>query len=512
VVEVSLEHRLIGGESIAVGHRNMEDLRVGDRVIAQNPEVSQDQRNSFVEPDWSTWLKLTLEMPKQDGQILHIEMIRPEKWFLERCNFVVEPKELPKLELEEVVKDNSSLAPTLAKLQHAELPIRSTALEGPQKNKKLVAEFSEMPELKPASVLNQIREVIPQVDLLESQVEKDQVAFGISDSWKERLARSKQFAKDLGLSFVGMAIELDLPEMGAMGIAAVKNIEPCSEIENSSGNVVTSTFRHPPSTIVLDVAFEGETDLIGVTTNHPFWSVEEQAFVPIGEMEVGDLVQTFNGDTKRIESKLPRPGPESVYNIEVWGEHVYFVGERGWLAHNMCPSEILRRGAANFDELNVAIDAIADQIKNLRGVQAVLTFRGIARDFINASPMVRTALNGGVNPLTPTQAGDIAQSLGLSPSLVQKLRNVPRGIHAEVGALLRAAQSGEIIGRDLDAILVVTGGIEVCGGCRNLIPDLARELGVTKLTIIDTAKEATVTLFGPELLDSSGRTLRQALP
>ena len=59
--------------------------------------------------------------------------------------------------------------------------------------------------------------------------------------------------------------------------------------------------------------------------------MEEQAFVPIGQMEVGDLVQTFQGDTKRIDSKLPRPGPESVYNVEVWGSmSTSWANRAGW--------------------------------------------------------------------------------------------------------------------------------------------------------------------------------------
>ena len=95
--------------------------------------------------------------------------------------------------------------------------------------------------------------------------------------------------------------------------------------------------------------------------------------------------------------------------------------------------------------------------------------------------------------------------------MVQKLRDVLLGIHAEVGALLRAAQSGDIIGRNLDAILVVTGGIDVCSGCRNRIPELAAELGLNKITIIDTARRATVDLFGPNFLDANGRSLREIL-
>ncbi|MEZ6094047.1 MAG: polymorphic toxin-type HINT domain-containing protein [Pirellulaceae bacterium] len=74
---------------------------------------------------------------------------------------------------------------------------------------------------------------------------------------------------------------------------------------------------------------------MGVTETHPFWSVRDQAFVPIGKLSVGDEVITLHGEAKRITSILPRPGPaERVYNLEVNGEHTYFVGNQQLLVHN----------------------------------------------------------------------------------------------------------------------------------------------------------------------------------
>jgi len=56
--------------------------------------------------------------------------------------------------------------------------------------------------------------------------------------------------------------------------------------------------------------------------------------VQAGQLDVGERVLTFSGDTKRVVTKLPRPGPQPVYNLEVHAEHVYFVGEDGLLVHN----------------------------------------------------------------------------------------------------------------------------------------------------------------------------------
>ena len=144
-------------------------------------------------------------------------------------------------------------------------------------------------------------------------------------------------AEESGYEVAALTVDMNLPEMGAVGMAVITNIQPCPAIEQAEGEVVTATFAHPPTHQVLDVSFEGEAKPIGVTSNHPFWSADRQCFLPIGEMAVGDRVITYAGATKRIESLLPRPGPETVFNLEVYGEHVYYVGGQGLLVHNEYP-------------------------------------------------------------------------------------------------------------------------------------------------------------------------------
>lgn len=60
----------------------------------------------------------------------------------------------------------------------------------------------------------------------------------------------------------------------------------------------------------------------------------------------GERILLYSGETARIAQKLPRPGPETVYNLEIWGEHVYHVGESGVLVHNSCAVSELQRFAA----------------------------------------------------------------------------------------------------------------------------------------------------------------------
>ena len=140
---------------------------------------------------------------------------------------------------------------------------------------------------------------------------------------------------------------LELPEMGCVGWARVVN-QRTFQYTPGVGNLVTGTFRHI-SDDVIDLTVEGQDKPIGVTNSHPFWSVDREEFVPAGELLQGERLLLFSGDTARVTQKLPRPGPHVVYNIEVFGEHVYQVTLDGVVVHNHCPN--LKVKTNHIDEL-----------------------------------------------------------------------------------------------------------------------------------------------------------------
>ena len=244
-------HRLSNSSTAAsLAFTPIEQIKVGMRVAARNPEVSDSERAGFTDPDPATWRKLTLEMVKSNGGVLDIEMIRPVKW----------------------------------------IEVHGAA--------------------------------------------------------------------------VGKTIELDLPELGAKGPAKVTSIGECPDIIPGLGQVVISTFAHPASHKILNVkigndADDAEAETIGVTANHPFWSVEHNAFIPIGMLKPSAQVLTQSGQTKRIVSVFPRPGPsERVYNFEVLGEHVYYVGKQRTLVHNEYVT-IYRGVSAEHDYFADAVEGVA---------------------------------------------------------------------------------------------------------------------------------------------------------
>ena len=131
---------------------------------------------------------------------------------------------------------------------------------------------------------------------------------------------------------------LELPEMGVVGWATLTNVDENVVVQNGAGNVVTGTFAHIADN-AIDLIVEDQEELIACTDNHPFWSVDRQVFIPAGELIEGERLLLYNGETKRVVQKLPRPGPQVVYNLEIYGEHVYHVTPDGVLVHNACPHE-----------------------------------------------------------------------------------------------------------------------------------------------------------------------------
>jgi hypothetical protein len=320
VASIHSERPALPGSAI-VKTRAIQDIRVGQRVLAKNPEISNlERRARRVEPEFSNWLQLSLEMPKSDGSTLHIEMLRSEEWLRNQLGFVI--GELSSGERQGVSPPSTTPTPDLTP-------------PSPQ-----TENFQPKTEL---ALLSPLRPIYCDIALATVAAEAE------------------------GVELVGLTVDLDLPEMGACGTAIIKGIATTPEIEQGDGRVVTATFRHPPSNTVLDVVFVDEgTNLdrnglpapdtvvapadvivartsqpetssksIGVTDNHLFWSEDRGEFIEIGRMEIGERVRTLFGETKILAQKLPRPGPPAeVYNLEVHEEHVYFVGDDSVLAHN----------------------------------------------------------------------------------------------------------------------------------------------------------------------------------
>ncbi len=154
-----------------------------------------------------------------------------------------------------------------------------------------------------------------------------------------KLALHHDWIKEKGYLVDGV-INLNLPEQGINGpfkITSIRHIlpqkKPTDEDETDEYDYrpVTALFTHE-SNQIYDISFDNG-ELIGVTSQHPIFSVSEGDWRMAGELEIGEKVLTKIGETTVIKSEK-KEGSETVYNLEVKDLHNFLVGEKGIVVHN----------------------------------------------------------------------------------------------------------------------------------------------------------------------------------
>ena len=381
--------------------RPIETIRVGDRVLARNPEVTDAERAARIEPNWAEWYHVSLELPINSDnqaratpkQVMKIELLRPEDWLLERIGYSGQLRE-----------------------EHDRTHERLT--DAPHS----AAALATIPE----------REFF-----LES-------------------ARIANWLNEQGFEVRSKTVELDLLEMGAVGSAVITRIAACPEIKPGAGQVVTATFVHPPATQVLDVRFrpdsfeqavatDGKVDQslpLGVTDNHPFWSVDAQRFVPIGQLNIGQRVVTHQGETKRIASKLARAAPQTVYNLEVYGEQVYFVGVDGLLAHNNCElGQLGEKAAKGWLQRHGYSEIMQFQNRSGHGIDVVARHRDGTLTFFE----VKTSAGArapGLSNAQSDQEGFISKKLEQAARGSAWWRSTPSAVRGQARTILDDLRGG----------------------------------------------------------------------
>lgn len=76
-----------------------------------------------------------------------------------------------------------------------------------------------------------------------------------------------------------------------------------------------------------------QSNALQVTSTHPIWSADRNDWVHAGELRVGERVQTRTGITT-LTAHSAKDTLVTVYNLEVFREHNFFVGHQQMLAHN----------------------------------------------------------------------------------------------------------------------------------------------------------------------------------
>lgn len=124
---------------------------------------------------------------------------------------------------------------------------------------------------------------------------------------------------------------------------SIQDLEPGDQVlahDFETGRVVPRTvlkvYKHfTHAWVDIDLG----TEVITSTQLHRFWAESEHAWIDAVELAPGMTLHLQDGRSAEVQQVTVRElaEPETTYNLEVEGEHNYFVGEDGVLVHNGPP-------------------------------------------------------------------------------------------------------------------------------------------------------------------------------
>jgi hypothetical protein len=156
-----------------------------------------------------------------------------------------------------------------------------------------------------------------------------------------KLALHQDWMRRQGIDSVGQYQYLSLPEQGITGLSQITSIRhllpqkrPVDEdpTDDYGFQPVTGIFVHQSDNVWTLTFDNGDT--VGVTANHPIWSVDAGGWRSAGELRVGEAVLSRKGTTLVSLKVFDTGGRQLVWNIEVREKHNYLVDNKGILVHN----------------------------------------------------------------------------------------------------------------------------------------------------------------------------------
>ncbi len=84
------------------------------------------------------------------------------------------------------------------------------------------------------------------------------------------------------------------------------------------------------------ITLAGCCDAITGTAGHPIFSIDRAAYIDLGDLTPGERVRTADG-WATVEAMSRWRGQQEVYNLEIDGEHRFFVGGSKVESHNAGP-------------------------------------------------------------------------------------------------------------------------------------------------------------------------------
>lgn len=159
---------------------------------------------------------------------------------------------------------------------------------------------------------------------------------GVPDELDIRLLRPGVWVVDRGLE-LGGTTSLSLDELNVSGEAFITSLRAAPALSSGARCPVTGTVRHTSRDVIL-VNLQRGTPL-EVTSHHRFFSADRRDWVPAEGLRRGEHLRARNGVAVVVDVDHTQRPPTEVFNLEVVGEHQYYVGNERVLAHNEYSAE-----------------------------------------------------------------------------------------------------------------------------------------------------------------------------
>ncbi len=155
-------------------------------------------------------------------------------------------------------------------------------------------------------------------------------------SSRVRLLRDETWVQQHGAKH-GERIRFQHPEMRIDGWATVTLVAAIryEDLPVGPGKLVTAWFEHRVGKVyeLRTVTADGMEESLFGTPTHPFGSQDSHDWVPLSELKGGEQLFGFKRSVA-VLTVADTGRTETVYNIEVDGDHCYRVGQQGVLVHN----------------------------------------------------------------------------------------------------------------------------------------------------------------------------------
>ena len=239
---------------------------------------------------------------------------------------------------------------------------------------------------------------------------------GIVDA---ELIRPRSWIQSVGIE-AGKLLPMNLEELQVRGTGLVTSIDDCPTISQGEGNVVTARFLTRQVDIIVRAEIrspEGTIEVLEGTPIHPIWSDDGNDWVSLGELEEGEELQGSDGIATVLSLGFEQKSVP-VYNIEVFGEHVYEVGELGCLVHNACSSTSGNNVAAVFGK-QMHANYMQGMANGVTGFKEFVLPSGKRIDFLDVA-------QGVVYELKPNNPRQIAKAGRQIAGYIAELSSMPR--------------------------------------------------------------------------------------